>query len=206
MSYPGRASPVPSAHVPTTGTRRYGDARPSHVHAGVDLGGRDGTAVLAPEAGTVLTVAEHGRRGFRGYAPAVLLAGDSGRFHLLAHLSGGLVVREGERVQLGAQLGAFGAPEHHTHWEVRTTAGPLSGSSARVETRTIDHTLAPAEWLEGLDVTFGGEIPAPISNLAPRELPNPPNFFFSSPEPSAAASGPAFALLLLAIAMAGARK
>lgn len=174
---------MPGVRVPTTGARRFGDTRETHTHAGVDLAAPNGTPVLAPEAGTVLTVAQHGARGFRAYTPAVLLAGDSGRFHLLAHLSGGVSVAEGARVVLGQQLGAIGAPEHHTHWEIRTTRGPLSGSSTREETRTIAHVLAPAEWLEGRDVTFDGTAAPPSGRIpeffSPRPSSSaPPNFFF----------------------------
>jgi len=173
LSIPGRASPIPGARIPLTGTRRYGDARETHTHAGVDLGGRDGTPVLAPEGGTVLAVVqERGRAPWRGYAPCVFLAGDSGRFHLLAHLSGSpLTLREGERVELGQQLGTIGAPEHHTHWEVRTV-------ERRRREPAIDVSLSPAHWLEGEDVSLAaGPIPAAT----------PPNSRdFLAPAPSSA--------------------
>lgn len=154
MSYPGRSSPVPGAVVPTTGTRRWGDYRPGHetwnpLHAGVDLVAPVGTSVLAPEAGSVVAVGTRPAPPWTGYAPCVFMLGASGRYHLLAHLSGGpLLVAVGQPVQLGQALGTIGAAERHTHWEVRTLAHRGGHEPA------IEHSLSPGDWLEGRDVPF----------------------------------------------------
>jgi murein DD-endopeptidase MepM/ murein hydrolase activator NlpD len=117
-----------------------------HVHAGVDVHGAPGTPVLAPEAGVVERVGTlPARAPWTGYAPAVLLRGDSGRWHLLAHLSGGpLLVVADQRVTLRQPVGTIGH-ERHVHWEVRTRplARPARGELAA--TITID----PRAWLEG---------------------------------------------------------
>lgn len=150
---PDRRCPVERCrirHAPDT--RAWGAHRESHIHAGVDLGGAPGTPVLAPEGGTVEGVGDlPARAPWTGYAPAVLLRGDSGRWHLLAHLSGtpAVPVVVGQRVELGAELGRIGR-ERHVHWEVRTR--PRARRAAGEETWTI--TVDPEAWLRGLDAPF----------------------------------------------------
>lgn len=156
---PGRRCPVercPIRHAPDT--RAWGAHRESHIHAGVDLGGPPGTIVRAPEGGTIEGTGDlPARRPWTGYAPAVLMRGDSGRWHLLAHLSGAPVpVVVGQRVELGAELGRIGR-ERHTHWEVRTR--PRARRAAGEETWTI--TVDPERWLVGLDAPFPQGAPDP---------------------------------------------
>lgn len=157
MTLPDRRLPIDGgriAHAPST--RAWGAVRETHVHAGVDIGARPGTPVLAPEAGVVESVGRLPQRPpFTGYAPAVLLRGASGRWHLLAHLSGtpnGMdaaegwapLVQAGDTVELAHVLGYVGH-ERHVHWEVRTRphARRLRGET----TYTI--TIDPERWLEG---------------------------------------------------------
>lgn len=154
MSVEDRRSPVDGARMPEPGTLRAwaytGPGRATgHTHAGVDLGGAVGTPVLAPELAEVLEVGELPMRPpWTGYAPAVLLRGASGRFHLLAHLSGGpLLVRPGERVSLGQPLGTIGR-ERHTHWEVRTRAH----ARRAIGETTLSITIDPGSWLDAREV------------------------------------------------------
>jgi len=153
-----RRSPIDGAELRAPTDRRgWGYDRGTHLHAGVDLPGAPGTPVLAPESGTVELVARlPARPPFRGYAPAVLLRGASGRWHLLAHLSGSPDgadapdaplprLEVGQPVQLGDTLGYVGH-ERHVHWEVRTR--PLT---TRRDEPIYVITVDPAAWLEGRD-------------------------------------------------------
>lgn len=158
MTVEDRRLPVDGARIHAPGdTRAWGAPRPGHIHAGVDLGGRPGTPVLAPEAGVVEDVGTlPARAPWTGYAPAVVLRGASGRWHLLAHLSGSPdggagspIVVPGQLVRLGDVLGFVGR-ERHTHWEVRTRR---HARRARGET-TFVITIDPGRWLEGLDSPF----------------------------------------------------
>lgn len=161
MSVEDRRSPVDGARFPAPGTlRAWGYTGPGraagHVHAGVDLGGAPGTPVLAPEASIVAEVGTLPMRPpWTGYAPAVLLRGASGRFHLLAHLSGAAdggpatapVVLVGDRLVLGQTIGYIGR-ERHTHWEVRTR--PHARRAIGEDTLAI--TIDPGSWLDAREV------------------------------------------------------
>jgi murein DD-endopeptidase MepM/ murein hydrolase activator NlpD len=168
-----RSAPIDGARIAApTEWRGYGAVRDpttrepaGHVHAGVDVAGVAGTPVLAPEAGVVEEVGTLPMRPpWTGYAPAVLMRGDSGRYHLLAHLSGNEsggaasapLVHAGDRVTLRQVLGYTGH-ERHTHWEVRTRA---HARALRGET-TMTITLDPGAWLRGEDT------PAPAGPHSP---------------------------------------
>lgn len=161
-----RRAPVEGASIARPpSTRAWGAVRAptereptGHVHAGVDVGGPPGTPVMAPEAGVVEAVGTLPMRPpWTGYAPAVLLRGASGRWHLLAHLSGAPgggagtapAVALGATVRPGDVVGYIGH-ERHVHWEVRTR--PRARTSAGEPTYTI--TVDPARWLAGEDVPY----------------------------------------------------
>jgi murein DD-endopeptidase MepM/ murein hydrolase activator NlpD len=140
----------------------YKDPRRNPTHYGLDLAGKLGTPVLAPEAGKVLIAHESDDPDradnttlpaaagdpwapFQGYGPGVVvLAGVSGRFHLLAHLFT-VGVAAGDTVDEGARLGSIGrhvgASGGHTHWEVRTV--PVDNGPATREKFTVD----PSVWV-----------------------------------------------------------
>lgn len=116
---------------------------------------------MAPEAGLVEQVGMlPARPPWTGYAPGVLLRGDSGRWHLLAHLNGNAAgghasspaVVVGQRVNLGDVVGYIGPANpadrgeahHHVHWEVRTRP-----HVARADEPTWTITIDPAHWLAG---------------------------------------------------------
>jgi murein DD-endopeptidase MepM/ murein hydrolase activator NlpD len=132
----------------------YKDPRRNPTHYGVDLAGKLGDVVRAPEHMTIVATAIapdsdiadntnfeacRGLRGgllcqlrdrkwspWTGYGPGVVVGhGDSGRFHLLAHL-GSVNVVDGQEVNEGDPIGAMashvGNAGTHTHWEVRSVA------------------------------------------------------------------------------------
>jgi len=140
----------------------YGATRPGGNHWGVDLPGRAGQVVRTPESGIVVAI-ERGagtsialRPPFDGYGPgAVLIHGDSGVWHLLAHvklLPVGLMV--GSQVEAGAVVGvmprAVGKAGPHTHWEVRVHK-PIDSPRDR-HANTID----PKAWLLASAAQTGG--------------------------------------------------
>lgn len=148
----------------------YLDPRRSPAHYGVDLAGKLGDPVRAPEAMTVVDVRSVASpevpdntnvlpAPWTGYGPGIVVGkGASGSFHLLAHLRATSVVR-GQAVPEGGLLGVMashvGASGSHTHWEVRDVAVD-QGPATRDQ-----HTMDPHVWL---DAHGGGDpVPAPSS-------------------------------------------
>src|SRR3972149_3812232 len=181
-----RASPIPERAWPRDGAlrawlaARSGGAR---LHAGVDLGWR-GDVVRAPEGGIVDVIgrASYGADtprtstpiGWAGYGPfLVVLHGDSGWYHLLAHVVDPSVTL-GQRVELGRAIARVSERGDHLHWEVRTRRKPPSGWA------TVEVTDDPAAWLE-LERPPGA---APLRRPAPPGGPAGP-----PPPPPAAGEG-----------------
>lgn len=126
-------------------------------HFALDLAGSAGTAVVSPEAGRVVAARVHrdpNRKGdntvglgapWEGYGPGiVVVAGASGRFHLLAHLATvgvapGQLVAEGQTV--GGMATHVGGVGSHVHWEVRDAAVD-GGAGTRAQ-----HTEDPGAWV-----------------------------------------------------------
>jgi murein DD-endopeptidase MepM/ murein hydrolase activator NlpD len=179
-----RTLPISGAALPRAGGARAWLAERSdgaRLHAGVDLGHAD-DLVLAPEDGTVRYVVEASYAaltprysqplGWAGYGPAaVVVEGDSGAWHLLAHVrdSGAWHltahvraprVAVGQRVAHGEVLAQVAAAGNHLHWEVRTRAKPPRGWA------TVEIALDPLAWLEGREERYSSE-----QNGCPR-LPN----------------------------------
>ena len=103
---------------------RYSEAKGAwRMHTGVDLAAPPGTPVLAAKAGRVLLVQSLG-----GYGNTVLLDHGEGVETLYAHLQRALV-REGDWIEQGVQLGAVGmtgtATGPHLHFELRNRAQDL---------------------------------------------------------------------------------
>lgn len=162
-------APVES-RLPTRGlgawlARRSDGAR---LHAGVDMAMGPATVCVAPENGVVVEVAEASRprpgerqwsrpAGWAGYGPMLaLVRGDSGVWHLLAHLDS-IDVEAGQRVTEGQRIGR-GSIIHHVHWEVRTQARPGPGQA------TVEITLDPGAWLRGERVPWAGQCPERPAN------------------------------------------
>ena len=103
---------------------RYSESKGAwRMHTGVDLAAPAGTPVLAAKAGRVLLV-----QAVSGYGNTVLLDHGEGVETLYAHLQQALV-REGDWIGQGAQLGAVGmtgaATGPHLHFELRNRAQAL---------------------------------------------------------------------------------
>lgn len=150
-----RVVPVAGVSVPTRPRLRWLASRSNgaRLHAGVDLVAPPHTPVLAPEAGEVVLVsgrddgdARSPRPGWRGYGPVVLvLRGESGRFHVLAHVTDASPV--GTRVHAGAEV-ALVSRLRHVHWEVRTALQPPRGRAV------VEVALNPGPWLDGVDELY----------------------------------------------------
>lgn len=150
-----RALPIPLAALPTSTSARAWLAPRSdgaRFHAGIDLGHAD-EPVLAPESGVVWGVIEASYaedeprfsrpRGWAGYGPrVVVLEGDSGAFHVLAHVDDPMV-GVGQRVEMGDVLAVVAERGNHLHWEVRDRAQPPAGWA------TVEVSLQPEAWLAG---------------------------------------------------------
>ena len=100
---------------PITGKRK--------LHAGADIvTGRKNTAIIAPEAGTVLEARKSTAPG-GGYGYFVKYRGASGAIHLMAHMREDLAVKKGDRIAQGQKLGIMASTGAstgiHLHWEVR---------------------------------------------------------------------------------------
>lgn len=116
-------------------------------HPGLDIVGRAGTPVRSPEAGVVVNAADGSTSPFKGYGPwLVIIRGDSGKFHLLAHLDPARRYDApiGLRVTAGQVIGATSAA-NHTHWEVRTKMVPDFAHGEDNFTNNTD----PKAWLSG---------------------------------------------------------
>lgn len=118
------------------------------LHPGVDVVGRAGTPVMAPEAGVIAVVADGNSPPWSGYGPwLVLIKGDSGKYHLLAHLEPATAALGpyGMRVTEGQVIGKTSSA-NHTHWEVRTKPTPGAGKT------NLDNNTDPIAWMRGLSV------------------------------------------------------
>lgn len=119
-------SPTDAIRVTPHGGFDY--QRATRRHHGVDLAGRAGTVVVAPEDLEILAVLRGGKLasaptvrgvGLKGYEPAAVLArGRSGYVHVLGHLADGALPSVGQVVREGATVGTI-SRVGHVHWEVR---------------------------------------------------------------------------------------
>ncbi len=112
-------------------------------HPGVDLVGKRGTEVRAPEDGVIVRTANGSSPPFTGYGPwLVVFQGRSGVYHLLAHLDPATAAlgTPGVSVKAGTVLGTTSSA-NHVHWEVRRSPTPPSGGS------NATNNLDPFAWL-----------------------------------------------------------
>jgi predicted chitinase len=87
-------------------------------HGGVDLAGRAGDAIKAPDAGTARVVAE---KDSGGYGNMVEILDSQGKvMHRMAHMSE-TMVKTGDKIEAGTQIGKVGSTGrstgNHLHWE-----------------------------------------------------------------------------------------
>jgi len=126
------------------------------THPGLDVNGPNGKRVNAPENGVVTFVASGQSSPVGGYGPwVVIIRGDSGVFHLVAHLDwrNASMAPIGRRVRAGDQIGTV-STANHVHWEVRRKQFPNFAAGDSNAANNID----PIPWLAS-----GGS----IGSLAP---------------------------------------
>ena len=87
-------------------------------HGGVDLAGKIGDAIMAPESGIARVVGE-AQSG--GYGNMVEILNDQGKvIHRLAHMSE-TMIKTGDKISAGSQIGKVGSTGRstgaHLHWE-----------------------------------------------------------------------------------------
>lgn len=104
-------------------TQRYGEVIPGVTfngkpHTGIDYGCPEGTPVLASADGTVMSAGE----STTGYGKYVIMQHAGGTATVYAHLSA-ILVRSGQKVQQGDQIGLSGSTGYatgpHLHFEAR---------------------------------------------------------------------------------------
>lgn len=169
----------PVDKVKATPHGAYDYQRATRRHHGIDLAGKRGTVVVAPERLLVLAtgrglstshkvqgVMERSGHalargvGLAGYGPgAVLALGlDTGMVHVLGHLDDGALPAVGSTVEEGATVGTV-SRVGHVHWEVRK---PDSHPWPRA--RRGDDTYDPAAYLEAAArLPFTADATAPTS-------------------------------------------
>lgn len=130
----GFLRPVPGQATSSFGRRSVFNGQPRRPHSGTDFRAAAGTAIRAPNAGTVV-LAEN--LYFSGNA--VILDHGWGLYSYFAHLSA-IAVTEGEAVQPGQVVGEVGATGRvtgpHLHWTVRL-------NNARVDPLALLALLPP---------------------------------------------------------------
>ena len=107
----------------TTGYAKY--ATRTGFHTGVDWSCSAGTPILAVKAGTVVTSTALRRANgtYKSYGEYIVINHHDGTMTLYAHmLSGSRMVREGDTVSQGQQIGKVGttgnSTGNHLHFEV----------------------------------------------------------------------------------------
>jgi murein DD-endopeptidase MepM/ murein hydrolase activator NlpD len=133
-------------------------------HAGLDLFTKKDIKrkiglVGSPEKGEVVArINPKEQKGWESYAPGwlIIIKGESGKFHRLAHLDGDhLYVSPGNQVGRNQAVGYVDAD--HVHWSIHTTLdnpttdpktkqAPISGCSWA-------NTVDPVSWVKGWDVS-----------------------------------------------------
>lgn len=159
---------MPTAPLPIPAnlhsSNKFGVFRPKQGpsgtwHWGIDIPPGSQEIVVAPESGEIVNVWNNDTTPpFSGYGPGgVLIRGDDGLFHLLAHLDPTHTWKPGQRVDEGDHIAAvargvtpsvnWAAP--HVHWEVRIK--PIDSPATRK-----GNTLDPVAWLAGNRVMMSG--------------------------------------------------
>lgn len=123
---------------PVSGKKQY--------HGGIDIAGKQGQAIYAPEGGTVQVKEEVDKSGrSKGYGKYIDIVNEAGIvIHRMAHLSDTLV-KSGEKVKAGQEIAKMGGAKGtagagtstgaHLHWEAKD---PVTGKLIDPRTRTAE--------------------------------------------------------------------
>jgi murein DD-endopeptidase MepM/ murein hydrolase activator NlpD len=91
-------------------------------HAGVDFGAKEGTAIYAPEGGTIAVKEEKDAQGkLKGWGKYVEILDEQGKIiHRMAHMSS-TTLKTGQKIEAGQEIGKVGntgrSTGAHLHWE-----------------------------------------------------------------------------------------
>lgn len=153
--------------LPVSGrlTGTFGEARPGHTHAGVDIAVPVGTSVKAPAEGVVIEAGT-----LPGYGNVVFIDHGKGTISRLGHLSS-IGVARGQQVAQGQVIGlsggAKGAPGSgdstgpHVHYEVRVNGravDPRKGSFNTDPAAVAEAAIRAAEAEERRRQAFENEL------------------------------------------------
>lgn len=118
----------------TSGFGMRGLAISPGMHMGVDIGGPEGTPLMAFTDGKVTATGWDG-----GYGNYVAWIDSFGTEHFYAHMRGQAMVSPGQQVKKGTKLGEIGntgtSSGPHLHWEVANRVGDTGMSKAAVLSR-----------------------------------------------------------------------
>ena len=121
----GNGSMIWPANGPITGV--FGEARPGHMHAGLDIAAPAGAAIHAAEAGRVVLIQGIGQSG--GYGNFTCIQHTKTMSTCYAHQSQ-VATSVGATVSQGQVIGAVGNTGHsfgaHLHFEVRINGSPVN--------------------------------------------------------------------------------
>lgn len=116
---------LPVSGAPGTPYRQKGSAWSSGYHTGVDFPVPTGTAIKAAGPGVV-----HSAGWAGAYGNEVVIKHEDGKYSQYAHMAGTPLVKAGQKVEGGQQIGVSGESGNtfgpHLHFEIRT--GPRYGS------------------------------------------------------------------------------
>jgi len=110
------------------GLRRFFNGQPRKPHSGLDIAAPEGTPILAPATGTVITTGDYFFNG-----NTIFIDHGQGLISMFCHLSK-ILVKPGQLVQKGQHVGDVGMTGRvtgpHLHWSI-------SLNNARVEPRLL---------------------------------------------------------------------
>ena len=147
-------SRIPSGEMPSSPISNFMDSMVSspfgtrqfqgqtEKHGGVDIAGKMGDPIYAPEGGTARVKSDP-----KGYGNYIEILDDKGQVaHLLAHLSE-VTVKDGQRIEKGEQIGKMGSTGKstgpHLHWEKFDESGQRIDPIAWAKTQKEPQLLAP---------------------------------------------------------------
>ncbi len=121
----GNGSMVWPVNGPITGV--FGEARPGHMHAGIDIAAGEGTPIHAADAGRVVLIQGVGASG--GYGNFTCVQHTASMSSCYAHQSR-IGTSQGASVSKGQVIGYVGNTGHsfgaHLHFEVRVNGSPVN--------------------------------------------------------------------------------